>query len=123
MENNLPTNQTSQGPLSQQSAPTQPVQPVAQQPPSAIPQQGAPVNKSHVLRTLLIMMAFSVIVLLVTYIYIWFSNKQALDSYSVQIENAASPVPTKSAEQELNNIDVGDVEDDLKDIDTDLQGL
>ena len=129
MENNLPTNstnQTGQGQMPQQSVPAQPVPLVAAQPPSPMPQQAAPVNKSHIMRTLLIMIAIFLLVILSIYIYISFVNKQQLDSSSIQIENTISPAP-KSAqitdEQELNSIVVGDVDADLQEIDTDLNNL
>ena len=124
MENNLPTNQTNQAQTFQQQIPPIPTQPAAQQPVSQMPpQQEATVKNRHLIRTLLIVVVFALVVILGIYIYISFVNKQPLDSSSVQIENVISPVPTKTAEQELNNIDVGDVEDDLKAIDADLQGL
>lgn len=123
MENNLPTNQTNQTQTFQQQMPPISPQPSAQQPvPQMPPQQGVPVKRGHIIRTLLIVIVFALLVILGIYIYLSSVNKQP-DSSSVQIENAISPVPTKTAEQEINNIDVGNIEDDLKEVDADLQGL
>ncbi|OGH20611.1 MAG: hypothetical protein A3D74_04360 [Candidatus Levybacteria bacterium RIFCSPHIGHO2_02_FULL_37_13] len=132
MDNNLPTNQPIQADQTQVPTPpvlTQtPVPPIGQQPsPQMPPQQAAPAKKSHLMTTLLILIAFSLIVILSVYIYLSFFSNKPQDSSSVQIENTISPAaPTvvKNAdEEELNNIDVGNVDDDLKDIDADLQQL
>lgn len=128
MDNNLtnPTNQTGQGQVSQQSAQSQPVPPMAQQPPSQMPQGALPQKNGHIMRTLLIMIVFAIVVILGVYIYLSYANKQPLDSSSVQIENRISPAPTSAQttdEQQLNSIDVGNVDEDLKEVDTDLQGL
>jgi len=128
MENNLPTNptyQTGQGQVAQQSVPTQPMPPVAAQPPSPMPQGDMPQKNSHIMRTLLIMIILAIVVLLSVLIYVSFVNNQPSSS-SIQIQNTISPAPTVSTqttEQELNSIDVGNVEDDLKDIDADLNSL
>ncbi len=121
MDNNLTNNPTNQSP------PTQPVAPVAAQPQAEMPQAAVPPKNSHIMRTLLIMIILAIIVMLSVLIYVSFANKKPSDSSSLQIQNTISPAPIVSAqttaEQELNSIDVGSVEDDLKDIDADLQGL
>jgi len=130
MDNNLPTNptnQTGQEQVAQQSAPTQPVPPVAAQPQPQMPQGVVPQKNSHIMRTLLIMIILAIVVLLSVLIYVSFVNNQQSGSSSIQIQNTISPAPIVSTqttgEQELNSIDVGNVEDDLKDIDADLQAL
>ena len=123
MENNLPTNQTGQGSLSQQSAPTQPVAPMAQQPPSQMPQGELPQKNSHIIRTLFIMIILAIIVILSVLIYVSFVNNQSDNTTPIRIQIPRSTPAPATIEGELNSIDVGNVDEDLKEIDADLQGL
>lgn len=129
MENNIPTNPIIQAQTPIPPMPTQSVPPMPQQPqPQQMPPQSVPSgHKSHLMRMLLIIIAFFLIVGLCIYFYFSFFNKGVTDSTSIKIENAISPtapVSVKNAdEEELNNIDVGDVDVDLKDVDADLQQL
>jgi len=129
MDNNLtnPTNQTGQAPLSQQSVPTQSVPPMPQQPQSQVPQDAQQQKNGHIIRTLLIMIILAIIVILSVLIYVSFVNNQANNTAPIQTQNTtntqiATPSPA-TTEQELNSIDVGNVDEDLKAIDADLQGL
>lgn len=113
--------------MAQQAASVPPTPPMAPQPQPQMPQQSEPVKKSHFMRILLILIALGLIVILSIYIYFSFVNKETPDSSTIQIENTISPtVPAPSIdpdEQELNNIDAGNIENDLKDVDADLQAL
>ena len=135
MDNNLPTNstnQTGQGQMPQQSAPTQTVPPVAAQPQSPMPQGVVPQKNSHIIKPLLIMIILAIIVLLSILIYVSFVNNQANNTAPIQIQNTTNtqiskPTPATIEEElnseELNSIDAGNVDEDLKNIDVDLQGL
>lgn len=134
MENNLTpnqpfqTNQIGQNQVPVPNAPPQVVPPIVQQSQVPIPQQAVPpAHKSNFMRILLIIIAFCLIVIMCIYIYLSFFNKQNTDSSSLKIENSINPTAPVSVkntdEEELNNIDVGNVDTDLKEVDADLQKL
>ena len=141
MDNNLPTNPTNQINQGQPErlAPTQPVPPMAQQPQAQMPQlpdtqaaQQPPVvgtapEKKGMKNTFLLIVFLILSVIIALFVYILFTNitnKQSnLPSTTPLVASPTTVVPRQTLQQEVESVDVGNVDEDLRDIDADLQGL
>lgn len=115
----FPPNQTQmpQTPVSTQQPLNQPQQqPLAQMPGANNP------KKSHIVRTLIIMIILAIVVILLVLVFTANINNQLSNTSTITPTSVPIP-PPPTTEEELNSIDPGSVEEDLKEIDTDLKTL
>ena len=121
MGQNITPNQNQ---IPQQAVPTQMAQSITQQPQPQIPQAPSPQKSSHIVRTLLIMVVLAIVVILMVLVYVSFVNNKSNTTESMQIEKTPTSMPIPATtEGQLNRIDVGNVDDDLKAVDADVQTL
>lgn len=117
--------QLGQNPIANQNVtPTQTPVP-QQQAEVSSPVQPTPVKNSGMKNTFLLIIVLILAIILLLTVYLSLANKQSNITPNGPIYPAITtiPTPTQTDSQELDSIDVGDIDADLKEIDTDLQGL
>lgn len=99
--------------------------PQPQMPQQPVVQPSEPVKNSSMKNTFLLIIVLILAVILLLTVYLSLANKQSNITPNAQIYPAITtiPTPTQTEGQELDSIDVGDIDADLKEIDTDIQGL
>ncbi len=94
---------------------------VSQQP---VVQPSSPVKNSSMKNTFLLIIVLIAAVILMLVVYISLANRQSnISPNSPPIYPTITTVPTQTDAQELDGIDIGDVDNDLKEVDTDIEGL
>lgn len=133
-QTNTTTSSTAESSTMPSPVPTQPVNqpvnPVVPPAPTAVP--ASPSSSPCCNKTLIFVLIFALVVAVgagAFFILNKSSNTVVPLKQSTTFQNQTTPVPSPTsvaqtaAEQEVQNIEVGDINADLSDIETDLQGL